>query len=361
MKHPSQEDLLGYVLGALDAQEQRDLQQLIDESPEVEERLLAIKSSLTPLDCLDAPVGARPGLARRTCELVAGLQKQHGQASRDDSRPSANRPLVESILSQSSTVPANPSAMPASMKESGNLERTAPPRSWSFMDFVIGIAACAVLAGILLPAISYTQHTSEKMACQGNMISLGRAFQCYAESNDGQFVQIPCSGKLNVSGSYAVLLKDAGFIEEDNVFACAGVDSSTPVIIPSVNQVENSCEQSLARFQRTMGGHYGYTIGHMQDDTHCCPGDMGRSFVVILADQPSQTLEGRRSRNHRGYGQNCLFEDGRVEFVRGHAYGEDSIFLNERGIVAPGCHEGDNVIAPSYLSPLPTPNVNFIE
>ena len=52
MKHPSQEDLLGYVLGALDAQEERDLQEQIDANPEIEDQLLEIRNSMTPLESL---------------------------------------------------------------------------------------------------------------------------------------------------------------------------------------------------------------------------------------------------------------------------------------------------------------------
>ena len=73
MKHPSQEDLLGYVLGALDAQEQRDVQQLIDADPELEEKLLEIRSSLGPLDFLDGTAGPRPGLARDRLVAAADL------------------------------------------------------------------------------------------------------------------------------------------------------------------------------------------------------------------------------------------------------------------------------------------------
>ena len=364
MKQPSQEDLLGYVLGALDAQEHRDLQQLIDDNPEIEEQLLAIKSSLVPLDCLDAP-SFRPGLARRTCELVAGLQTQQRNAAEAQSTgyPSSNRPLVESILAESNASNASSvgTIVPASMKESGYLERTSPPRSWSFMDCVVGVAICAVLAGIVLPALSYSKHQSAKVACQDNMQSLGRAFMTYSETNDGRFIDIPCSGNMNVCGSYAPILKNAGLIDSDDIFACAGVQSEKPVFIPSVDQIESSCGQRLAYYKQIMGGHYGYTAGHMENNKHCGPTNLGRSYVLLLSDKPSRTLEGRRSKNHGGYGQNCLFEDGRVEFVRGHAYGEDPIFVNERGIVAPGCHEGDNVIAPSYLSPLPTATTASID
>ena len=70
MNHPSQQDLLGYLLGALDAQEQRDLQQEIDNDPSLEEALLDLKAALVPLDCVDNK-GYRPGLARRACEAVA--------------------------------------------------------------------------------------------------------------------------------------------------------------------------------------------------------------------------------------------------------------------------------------------------
>ena len=70
MNPSSQDDLLGYLLGALDAQEQRDLQQKIDNDPALEESLLDLKAALVPLDSLDAK-GYRPGLARRTCEAVA--------------------------------------------------------------------------------------------------------------------------------------------------------------------------------------------------------------------------------------------------------------------------------------------------
>ena len=74
MNKPSQEDLLGYVLGALDAREQRNIEEVIDQNPQLEDDLLNIKNSLLPLDHLDSG-GPRPGLARRTCELIATLER----------------------------------------------------------------------------------------------------------------------------------------------------------------------------------------------------------------------------------------------------------------------------------------------
>ena len=89
MNHPSQQDLLGYVLGALDAQEQRDLEQQIDNDPALEETLLDIKAALVPLDSIDNK-GYRPGLARRACEAVANWDEESADGAISLPRSSRN-------------------------------------------------------------------------------------------------------------------------------------------------------------------------------------------------------------------------------------------------------------------------------
>ena len=71
MKEPTQEDLLGYVLGALDADQQKELEQKIEQDPQLDEKLLDVKSQIAPLELISEPTGMRPGLARRTIEMVA--------------------------------------------------------------------------------------------------------------------------------------------------------------------------------------------------------------------------------------------------------------------------------------------------
>ena len=71
MKQPSQEDLVGFVLGALDATEQNQIQDMIDNDPHLEEQVVELKNSLMPLEAINNPVGPPVGLARRTCEFVA--------------------------------------------------------------------------------------------------------------------------------------------------------------------------------------------------------------------------------------------------------------------------------------------------
>lgn len=370
MKHPSQEDLLGYVLGALDAQEHRDLQQVIDQNPELEEQLLQIKTSLMPLDALDT-AGPRTGLARRTCEAVASWQKQQDLIEPPKFTDlSALAGSVEQIsttgvqlndvgpdgqeLSEAQNLDAATEPVPVSSEPKirpAISERIFHPTTWSIPDVLVGMAVLMICAGILFPTINYTRNASRIYACQDNLRKVGVAMMNYSSIHEGNFVPIPLTGNLSASGCYAPVLKDAGLVEDDSVFSCAGVAASKSVNIPSCDQVAASeCEKEIDHYRRTMGGHFGYTMGYLENNKYCSPRYKGRLNVVLLADQPSSDLPGRRSANHNGSGQNCLFEDGRVVFVKGHAYGGDALFENDYGIVAPGSHERDNVIAPSHLS-----------
>ncbi len=334
MKQPSQEELLGYVLGALDAQEQRNVQQLIDQDPELEEQLLAIKNSILPLDCLDTS-GPRPGLARRTCEMVACGQPEQQHAD------------FSATLLPIQNVDVEPKLTVAERNEISSL----PPSSWSLPNFVVAVGLMAIVAGILFPTISYTRFNSRLMACQDNMRELGTAFMQFSDTNGGYFVEIPRSGNLAANGCYAAILKDRQLVEDDQLFACAGIGSDAPpVYIPSVETIMAASGDQLCHLKRSLG-HYGYTMGYCDERGYCPPQNRGRTNVVLLADMPSLNAAGRVSANHCGWGQNCLFEDGHIGFVCGESIGEDAIFVNDYNLVAPGCRPDDNVIAPSHLSP----------
>jgi hypothetical protein len=336
VKQPSQEELLGYVLGALDAQEQRNVQQLIDQNPDLEEQLLEIRNSLLPLDCLDT-AGPRPGMARRTCEMVAGCC----QSNLDETDFSAT------------LLPGRAEHVEPKLTASKPNERfLLQPSSWSLPDFVMAVGLMAIVAGILFPTISYTRFNSRLLACQNNMRELGTAFMQYSETNCGYFPEIASNGNMSTNGCYAPMLKDCGLVNDDKRFACAGLGSDAPpVYIPRIETIKSASGARLSHLKRTMG-HYGYTMGYCDEHgSYCPPQNHGRANVVLLADMPSLNAAGRVSANHNGWGQNCLFEDGHVSFVRGDSIGNDAIFVNDYNMVAPGCRAADNVIAPSHLSP----------
>ena len=380
MNPSSQDDLLGYLLGALDAQEQRDLQQKIDNDPALEETLLDLKAAIGPLDCLDTK-GYRPGLARRTCEAVANwdtesaasrlafldqneidweegceLQPNQTPAPAAAVEPSEhNTNTVAEVATAGNSITEDSASVIASADTEPQLNTLAGGSefeisSWSMRDMLVGVAALAVLAGLLFPALNYSRNQGRLAACQNNLRQVGMAFMDYSSIHEGGFIAIPDQGNLAASGCYGPILKDAGLLKDDSLLGCAGLVDVAPVVIPSVEQVEAAeTETQRSHYRKTMGGHFGYSMGFQDGDRYQAP-RAGIADVVLLADQPSNRSD-RQSLNHGGDGQNCLFGDGRVMFVSGPAYGEDLVYENDRGIVAPGTHALDSVIGPSHLSP----------
>lgn len=420
MNYPLQEDLLGYVLGALDATEERDIQQKIEHDPDLKNQVQRIRERLLPLEALETPTGMRPGMARRTCEWVAGVDKDPGLAaphqiedtnhieafpesvtdsqastplqnvagaqaasnvdfqSRQDSTHQTNpgvesnsaRPIdtpvasskdpsiagvASSIAGENDTAdPTRPIELSAGLSEDARFQ-LLHPGTWSMADALTGVAILAVMGGILFPAISYQRFHSRLLSCQDNLHSIGHALIQYSDINGGNFVEIPTQGRLSASGYFAPALMDANLIQDDAVFSCAGLAQhgpQTPVHIPSIAQIKSATGDHLQHLRRTMSGNYGYSMGYQNDDRYRPLSNRGLTNTVLVADMPSLNQPNRHSINHGNWGQNCLFGDGHVTFIRGDSIGQDAIFVNDYGVVAPGTSELDSVIAPSHLSPV---------
>ena len=363
---PSQEDLLGYLLGALDAEQERAVQQSIDNDPTLEEKLVELKSAMVPLELLREHHPAPAGLARRTCETVAAVQT--GRITLDESTLTSDH----FAGATDATSPSPADRHRATRMEAGQpdtlestaiggthpLARMSPTRdrlrfrSWSFNDFLVATVCVGVLIGLMVPAISYTRYYSQRAACQANLISIGRALQQYSDIHSGKFVPIPTDGNLAVSGVFAPVLKESGLLPDDSVLACAGTGRDLPIHVPSTDAILNSEGERLAHLHQTMSGDYGYTLGYLDGDTYVSPENLGRAHFVIVADRPSGGNVGFTSQNHRGVGQNCLFEDGHWEFVAGYSYGDDAIYTNDFNLVSAGANRDDIVIGASHCRPV---------
>jgi hypothetical protein len=106
-----------------------------------------------------------------------------------------------------------------------------------------------------------------------------------------------------------------------------------------------------------MGGGYGYSLGYQQDDELQPPRNSRRASYPLLADAPHDSQPGRLSNNHDRHGQNMLFEDGQVRFIKMSSPVEetalDDPFHNRLGLVAAGLDVDDAVIGRSNDHPMP--------
>jgi hypothetical protein len=113
--------------------------------------------------------------------------------------------------------------------------------------------------------------------------------------------------------------------------------------------------QELAAMQQTMGGDFGYNLGYVEDETLRRPRNARRGRYVLVADAPSNLQPNRVSNNHRGRGQNVLYEDGHVQFLEQIPSPQlpDDPYHNREGWISAGLDREDAVIGASSDHPLP--------
>lgn len=326
-----EQQLLGYLLGALDDGEREAVEEEIQRDSQLRDQLVRLRRRLEPLRQAEVEYDPPAGLANRACELVAAYAGTHCQQ--------AAAPL-----------PAPPAVTEA-----------APPvglwgagRPWSWPDFAVvtGIVLSAVV--LIFPAIETSRFKAQLFTCQDHLRQLGQSLTDYSMRHRGFFPQLPQPGTVAAAGIYAPVLLRDGFLDDKRSVLCPGstLAADPQFRVPTVDELQTAGGQDLARLRSVMGGSYGYSLGYMEDGQYHPTRNLGRSQFALMADAPSVSLPGHQSLNHGGRGQNVLFEDGRVLFLTTPKAGEgDDFFVNDAGVVAPGDHRNDSVIGTSDTVP----------
>jgi hypothetical protein len=323
------EELVGYLLDALDADERATLEQRLRQDTKLQHELELLHESLEPLRADEGSFDPPQGLAARTCAFVV-------RQTVDRATPH-QRPVRQ--LAPAST---------------GGFFRG----SWSFADMAVAAGIFLAATTLLFPALQHSRNNARIAGCQNNLRQLGTSLAEYSQFNGNYFPSIPSAGKLAAAGLYAVQLAEKQLLPEEQLLLCpssqlaAQREGSGSFHVPCRKDLESASGAQLASLQKKMGGSYGYTLGYLQDGEYRSVRNLGRSNFALMADAPSLDLEGRHSNNHGGCGQNVLFEDGHVNYVTNCMQDEaDHIYLNDDGQLAAGTHEQDSTIGSSHTSP----------
>jgi anti-sigma-K factor RskA len=67
-----QNELIGYLIGALDAAERQAVDELLASDAELRHQLELLRHCLLPLQCASQDCEIPPGLAARTCQRIRG-------------------------------------------------------------------------------------------------------------------------------------------------------------------------------------------------------------------------------------------------------------------------------------------------
>jgi hypothetical protein len=334
MSHPVQEQLLGYVMGALDDSEQEQLEESFKTDPRLRRELLLVRQSLQPLRADRGYYRPRPGLAQRTCEFVALQAAAYAQPAAAETKPvTAGR------------VAMSPAPIPPVW---------ASHVRWPDLAMTVGVWLAAAV--LVLPAIQSSRFASQLAACQDNLRKVGIALDNYSQHHQGYFPMVPARGRLAAAGIYAPTLLRGGFLTEARAVLCPSstLCDQQRFRVPSLDELEQAAEDQLPQLQCAMGGSYGYCLGHMHNARYEGTRNMHRTHFALVADAPSRDRANHQSANHGGRGQNVLFEDGHLKFLTSSKLCDqsDDIFVNDDGLVAAGVHADDAVIGPSDAPPI---------
>jgi hypothetical protein len=325
------EDLVGHLLGALELAESKAIDMALADphsGPALRHDLDRLRLALEPLagdrDMLPAPAG----LAGRTMRFIVE-QEAAAQAS-------ASRPLP----------------MPRGLSADDAPPRGRGTRVWIDRAIVAAtaLAACVLVAPLLLDSIGQARARR----AERNLLKTSGALQGYADAHR-VFPTPPSSGPLSRAGLYApTLVSEQRLVADDGTLICpdAALSRSGAFRLPSLEEVNAAVgTPQFEDMVRTMGGDYGYTLGHRDASGTLKPNlDRRRAHHPLMADAPNEGDE--RSSNHPDGIHHVLYEDGHVKRVAPtDLHRDDHLFKNHDGKVAAGLDEEDAVIGDSEDQP----------
>ncbi len=328
MNNHLKEQLLGYLLDALDDDERQRVEEQLEADPSLIDELQLLRRSLEPLvddvEEFDPPAG----LAQRACSRVEALRERE--------------PVKLPGQDFHATLPG----------AIGSRSRV------SVADVVVtaGIVLAAVL--IFFPAIASSRYASRLKHCQNNLRQLGIALVNYSDKLGGGFFPgVASEGNRAFAGVYAPTLIDTGYLDSADKLICPAsllAELRPAYRIPTLDEIDNATPETINVIHQRAGGSYGYSLGVIAEGTHVALRNHGRPNFPLMSDAPNTAPLDDRSRNHAGRGQNFLYEDGHFTFT---PFTEQSItwldhpFRNRHGNVEAGVDENDAVIAASCSPP----------
>ena len=353
------EDLLGYLLGALEPDEMQRVSDWLRDHPEAQEQLAEIERSLRPLEeGFQAIEGPSDDLLARTLAAI----------------PEGVPPTADEVLAASA-----PKVTLTDVDLVG--EAGSGGSRWNVMDSIGGLLSVATLLALLLPTIAAGRGEARKTACQDHLRGLGTTLMQYVFRNDqGRLPEVAQSGPEAFAGMYAIRLAEEGLLEDVDQRWCPSADlpvADLPVMdpadqssrlgnqgfdsltaLPTVKALHTLSVNDLRQVQRLAGGHYAYTLGVIGDQGYASPRYEARASFAVMADAPlghsSQSGDQAKMRfSHGGEGINVLYEDGAVRFIRAAALDSmpDHPLFNHIGNSEAGVNIDDASLAPSWRGP----------
>lgn len=319
------EELVGHLLGALEQAQSTEVEKALSDphrGAALRHDMERLRLAVAPLSRDSETFAAPAGLAARTLGRIAA--ERQAEATRQTSRglPPA---------------PAQPRQSARAWVDRAIMAATA-------------LAACLLVAPLLLDSIAQARARR----AERNLMRTSAALQGYADTHR-VFPTPPDAGPLSRAGLYApTLVSEQRLVADDGTLVVPDSElaRSGRFRVPSLEELRAAVgTPQFEEMVRTMGGDFGYTLGH-RDATGTLQQnrDRRRGHHPLMADAPD--ADGEKSDNHPDGIHHVLFEDGRVQRFRPNdLHQDDHLYKNHDGKVAAGIDDEDAVIGDSHHQP----------
>ena len=226
-------------------------------------------------------------------------------------------------------------AHPSAMSRAGPWQR-----AFTLIEILVVVAIIAILAALLLPALSSAQNKSRRVACINHLKQMGLGWTMYAADNDGKLaanVPSPTVSNTWIKGSMQIESESTNqlFIQQSQLFPyasqipvyhCPGDTSQLPF---AAGRRVRSYSMNIWIGSRTMDPMSkiaGYRTFVRENEIALA----GSSHIWVIADEDETTIDDGTfmvtmddsrpfeslpaSRHNHGY--DLCFADGHAEFYR---------------------------------------------
>lgn len=317
------ENIVGYVLNALDDAERAEMEAYLARHPEARRRVDLVRQALAPLAADKQDVAPPHGLVYKTLAWVAENVTR--------GLPPAPQPLAGRV----------PAARPI----------------WRRLDALVAACLLVTVVGLGISTVMHLRgQNAAKLECQNNLREYYQALQQYHQVHH-TFPNVQREGEpRNVAGLVVPMLVDKKVLPQTVSVRCPG-NGPPRFCTLTLDQLRAMPEAEFLQHAPDLLSCYSYSLGYVDKDVYF-PAQLDadqhlNSLLPLMADCPPRDQGPGNSRNHGGGGQNVLFQDGHVKFTTARNIGPDGddIFLNKANKVAAGRDRRDVVLGHSASKP----------
>jgi len=280
------EHVLGHLLGALDDDEQQQVDTRLEQDPECCQELMRWRRQLAALEMLRPDYEPSPGLADRTCRFVVG-----------------HKATIASSRCAMSPIPSPPNWM----------GRTR----WLDVSVVAILFIAASI--VLLPAIYNSRFRARLATSQEDLRQFSSALTQYSQDHSNSLLRMAGNRQINPSGVIASHLVKAGFTTDSPRIICPDAWLAVQDMLEAA-----AFKEPLVHHEERVVKNVSYIVGPTlfgsssmlnigaENDAEVSPAPLPATLALLGGAPIAASESAGDSPNVRG--RNMLFEDGHVSF-----------------------------------------------